>query len=137
MNTMPVIQKSAISILRNLQLVFSISICDSILFIIGNGKLICASIYCGPNYDFGNGPRIWIDNLDSSEGTINYFKDYFENDSIKKVFYSSFKNYSTFCFHRSGTIIHLIITSCQITIFFAKDLQETLCTWQDSMTPHE
>ena len=134
---MPVIQKSAISILRNLQLVFSISICDSILFIIGNGKLICASIYCGPNYDFGNGPRIWIDNLDSSEGTINYFKDYFENDSIKKVFYSSFESYHPFCFHRSGTIIHLISTSCQITIFFAKDLQETLCTWQDSMILHE
>ncbi|KAK8794846.1 hypothetical protein WA158_001826 [Blastocystis sp. Blastoise] len=34
---------------------------------IGNGKLICASIYCGPQYDFGNGPRIWIDNLDESE----------------------------------------------------------------------
>ena len=43
---------------------------------IGNGKVICASIYCGPSHNFGNGSRIWIDNLDQANGTLNYFKDY-------------------------------------------------------------
>ena len=25
---------------------------------VGHGKIICASIYCGPDIDFGNGPRV-------------------------------------------------------------------------------
>ena len=55
--------------------------------------MICASIYCGPQYDFGNGSRIWIDNLDESRGVLQYFKDYFQDPSIKKVFH----NYSFDC----------------------------------------
>ena len=27
---------------------------------VGNGSVICASIFCGPEFDFGNGPKIWI-----------------------------------------------------------------------------
>ena len=27
---------------------------------VGNGSVICASIFCGPEYDFGTGSRIWI-----------------------------------------------------------------------------
>lgn len=38
------------------------------------GRVICATIYVGPDVDFGNGPRIFIDNLDRFEGTLNYFK---------------------------------------------------------------
>lgn len=64
---------------------------------LGNGKVICASIYCGPKYDFGNGPRIWIDNLDQAQGTLQYFKEYLEDPSIKKVFH----NYS-FDYHELG-----------------------------------
>ena len=37
-------------------------------------KVICASIYCGPDIDFGNGPRIWIDNLGACEGILEEFK---------------------------------------------------------------
>lgn len=55
---------------------------------VGHGKIICASIYCGPEFDFGNGPRIWINNLDEAEGTIDYFKEYFEDNSIKKVWHN-------------------------------------------------
>ena len=55
---------------------------------IGNGKVICASIYCGPSHNFGNGSRIWIDNLDQANGTLNYFKDYLQDPSIKKVFHN-------------------------------------------------
>lgn len=51
-------------------------------------KVICASIYVGPDIDFGNGPRIWIDNLGPCEGILNEFKAYFENKNIKKVFHN-------------------------------------------------
>jgi len=30
---------------------------------VGNGTVICASVYCGPDVDFGTGPTLWIDNL--------------------------------------------------------------------------
>lgn len=29
---------------------------------VGNGKVICASVFAGPEIDFGNGPRLLIDN---------------------------------------------------------------------------
>lgn len=47
-----------------------------------------ASIYCGPQHNFGSGSRIWIDNLDEASGTLQYFKDYLEDSSIKKVFHN-------------------------------------------------
>ncbi len=34
---------------------------------VGNGNVICATIYSGPEVDFGSGPRLWIDNLGSSK----------------------------------------------------------------------
>lgn len=65
---------------------------------INNGKVICASIYCGPEHDFGDGPKIFIDNHGVGvEGTLQLFKDYFENPTIKKVWH----NYS-FDFHELG-----------------------------------
>ena len=30
---------------------------------VGNGTVICASVYCGPDVDFGDGPMLWIDTL--------------------------------------------------------------------------
>lgn len=37
-------------------------------------KVTCLSIYSGPDVDFGNGPYVWVDNLDSAEGTLEYFR---------------------------------------------------------------
>lgn len=34
---------------------------------VGNGVVTCMSIFSGPDVDFGNGPRLWIDNLDDAE----------------------------------------------------------------------
>lgn len=28
----------------------------------GNGTVVCASIYAGPDVDFGSGPRLFVDN---------------------------------------------------------------------------
>jgi hypothetical protein len=55
---------------------------------VGNGRIICASIFAGPDLDFGNGPRIWIDNLDGAAGTLELFRPYFEDASIRKVWHN-------------------------------------------------
>jgi len=55
---------------------------------IGHGKVICASIYCGPEHDFGNGPIVWIDNLGPAEGVLDEFKPYFEDENIRKVWHN-------------------------------------------------
>jgi len=55
---------------------------------VGHGRIICASIYVGPDIDFGTGSRIWIDNLDGAEGTIDLFKEYFEDPTIYKVWHN-------------------------------------------------
>lgn len=52
---------------------------------VGHGRIISASIFVDPSVDFGNGPRLWIDNLDDASGTLEVFKEYFEDESIKKV----------------------------------------------------
>lgn len=54
---------------------------------VGNGQVICASIYVGPDIDFGNGPRVWIDNLDD-DSTLQIFKPYFESEKILKVWHN-------------------------------------------------
>eukprot|EP01083_Nonionella_stella_P224061 797889_1 len=61
---------------------------------VGQGKIISASIFCGPDVDFGSGPRLWIDNLDEAEGTLDVFKEYFSDERCKKVFHNfSFDNH--------------------------------------------
>ncbi len=50
-----------------------------------HGYVTCASIYCGDDIDFGSGPHLWIDNLDDAKGTLELFKEYFEDETIKKV----------------------------------------------------
>jgi len=58
-----------------------------------HGEVICWSIYCGDDVDFGNGPRIFIDNMDEDgklRGLVEYFKPYLEDPDIPKVF----QNYS-------------------------------------------
>jgi len=72
---------------------------------VGNGNVICATVYSGPEVDFGSGPRLWIDNLDASQvrngrrqpaaillhfahtpqGILNVFKPFFESQEHKKV----------------------------------------------------
>lgn len=37
---------------------------------VGNGTVICASVFAGPDIDFGNGPRLFIDNYADAEGVI-------------------------------------------------------------------
>mmetsp|Transcript_27035 Transcript_27035/g.43449 ORF Transcript_27035/g.43449 Transcript_27035/m.43449 type:complete len:744 (+) Transcript_27035:58-2289(+) len=55
---------------------------------IGQGFVTCATIFCGPDVDFGNGPKLFIDNLDDAEGTLDLFQNYFEDIQIKKVWHN-------------------------------------------------
>lgn len=53
-----------------------------------HGRVLCATCFCGDDADFGNGPRLLIDNDGPAEGLLQHFKDYFEDVEFKKVFHN-------------------------------------------------
>ncbi|XP_065862340.1 DNA polymerase I A, chloroplastic/mitochondrial-like [Euphorbia lathyris] len=57
---------------------------------IDHGEIICFSIYCGPEADFGNGKScIWVDILDGgAEELLKEFDPFFKDCSIKKVWHN-------------------------------------------------
>ncbi|KAK5576407.1 hypothetical protein RB653_007550 [Dictyostelium firmibasis] len=58
---------------------------------IGHGKMICFSIYCGPQARFHDGnSRVWVDVMDDIQGNeiLQVFKEYFEDESILKVWHN-------------------------------------------------
>lgn len=59
---------------------------STFLKIVGGGKIICFSIYCGPHHNFGTGSRLWIDNL--SIDLIPIFKPYLEDPTIHKIWHN-------------------------------------------------
>jgi DNA polymerase-1 len=62
---------------------------------VGHGRIICFSVYCGEEADFGDGTkRLWVDLIDDGEGdekgkrrkaVLGAFKDYLKSESIRKV----------------------------------------------------
>mmetsp|Transcript_24591 Transcript_24591/g.80380 ORF Transcript_24591/g.80380 Transcript_24591/m.80380 type:complete len:825 (-) Transcript_24591:45-2519(-) len=59
---------------------------------VGHGHLICFSVYCGPDVDFGRGfARLWVD-LDRPQeeriGIIEAFRPYLESADIPKVWHN-------------------------------------------------
>jgi DNA polymerase-1 len=59
---------------------------------VGNGYVTCASIYSGPDFDYGlgDGPgtALWIDNLDDACGILQEFKPWFEDHTKLKVWHN-------------------------------------------------
>lgn len=55
---------------------------------VGAGKILCFSGYCGPDVDFGNGPRLFIDNYGERTGLVDLFKGYFEDKSYLKCWFN-------------------------------------------------
>ena len=56
---------------------------------VGKGRILCAQCFAGPDLDFGNGPRLFIDNYADAEGLIEtVFKEYLEDSSMKKVWHN-------------------------------------------------
>jgi DNA polymerase-1 len=105
---------------------------------VGNGRIICFSIYCGPELDFGHGPRIWVDTLrnpgippfspSTTRGRerfsnfsfpffcselLGVFKDYFEDNDVKKVWHNYsfdrhiFFNHRIDCHGFGGDTLHM------------------------------
>lgn len=54
---------------------------------VDHGEMICFSIYCGSEADFGYGKScIWVDVLgENGRDILAEFKPFFEDSSIKKV----------------------------------------------------
>jgi DNA polymerase-1 len=46
---------------------------------VGNGRIVCASMFAGPEFNFGNGPRLFIDNFGENAGLLDIFKPYLES----------------------------------------------------------
>ena len=63
---------------------------------VGKGQVICASAFLGPDVDFGNGPRLLIDNFADAEGILLELKDYFEDPNYLK------------CWHNYGYDRHIL-----------------------------
>jgi hypothetical protein len=57
---------------------------------VGNGNVICVSIYGGPTVDFGAGPGsvLWIENMNQSTNLLQEFKPWFEDSRFKKVWHN-------------------------------------------------
>ena len=55
---------------------------------VGNGRIISAQAFCGPDVDFGNGPRLFIDNFGTNYELIQMFKEYFEDASYLKSWFN-------------------------------------------------
>ena len=59
---------------------------------VGNGYVTCLSMYSGPDFDYGlgggKGLALFVDNLDESEGVLQVFKGFFEDERYKKVWHN-------------------------------------------------
>jgi DNA polymerase-1 len=55
---------------------------------VGNGYVTCLSIYSGPDIDYGNGPNLWIDNLDDACGILQMFKPWLQDERHLKVWHN-------------------------------------------------
>jgi len=55
---------------------------------VGHGYVISAQCFIGPDVDFGNGPRLFIDNYADSKGVLLEFKDYFKDAGFLKCWHN-------------------------------------------------
>ena len=62
---------------------------------VDHGEIICFSIYSGPEADLGNGKScVWVDVLDGGgRDLLDEFAPFFEDPSIKKVFFFKIFNF--------------------------------------------
>jgi len=117
---------------------------------VGHGKVICFSIYCGPEFDFGNGPKVWVDTMRSpglsfvTASRTHLLPSSENNEDIEHV-----TQMCSMClrstskvptYWRYGTTTVLITTCWQITGSFVKvsttmtemttkhDITSALCT---------
>ena len=68
---------------------------------VGHGRVTAITVYAGDDVDFGSGPRLFIDCLDSTDGSDMFalFRAYFANPSIRKVFHNYSFDYHVLANH--------------------------------------
>lgn len=66
---------------------------------VGHGYVISAQCFIGPDVDFGNGPRLFIDNYADSKGVLLEFKGYFADKNMLK------------CWHNYGYDRHVMLNT--------------------------
>lgn len=55
---------------------------------VGKGKIMCFTGFCGPDVDFGSGPRLFVDNMSSKDDLVQVFKEYFEDETYLKGWFN-------------------------------------------------
>eukprot|EP00930_Biecheleria_cincta_P030512 TRINITY_DN2112_c0_g1_i9.p1 TRINITY_DN2112_c0_g1~~TRINITY_DN2112_c0_g1_i9.p1 ORF type:complete len:1129 (+),score=174.43 TRINITY_DN2112_c0_g1_i9:103-3489(+) len=93
---------------------------------VNHGRAVCATCYCGDDADFGNGPRLLVDNWGPSAGLLELkFKAYFEDASYRKIFH----NYS---FDRHVLARHNILVQGlhADTLHLARLYDTSLASWE-------
>jgi len=57
---------------------------------VGNGEVICFSIFSGPDVDFGEGPNtaLWVECDTNRKDVLQVFKPWFEDERYKKVWHN-------------------------------------------------
>lgn len=66
---------------------------------VGNGYVISAQCFIGPDVDFGNGPRLFIDNYADSADVLLEFRGYFSDPTYLK------------CWHNYGFDRHVMLNT--------------------------
>ena len=69
---------------------------------VGHGRVTAITVYAGEDVDFGNGPRLFIDCLDSIDGTdmFDQFRAYLASPHIRKVFHHYSFDFHVLANHR-------------------------------------
>lgn len=55
---------------------------------VGNGRVVSAQLFCGPDAPFEDGPRLFVDNFADAAGVLNEFREYFADQEMKKVWFN-------------------------------------------------
>jgi len=55
---------------------------------VGRGSVICATAYAGDDFDFGNGPRLWVDATGGADAALPLLGPYLRDEAYPKVWHN-------------------------------------------------
>lgn len=91
-----------------------------------HGRVLCATCYCGPDADFGNGPRLLIDNDGPANGLLQEaFSPYFQDEKFRKVFHNY--SFDRHLMERHGIELKGFLAD---TLHLARLIDTSLASWE-------
>eukprot|EP00448_Togula_jolla_P018526 CAMPEP_0170583406 /NCGR_PEP_ID=MMETSP0224-20130122/8115_1 /TAXON_ID=285029 /ORGANISM="Togula jolla, Strain CCCM 725" /LENGTH=849 /DNA_ID=CAMNT_0010906725 /DNA_START=79 /DNA_END=2629 /DNA_ORIENTATION=- len=94
-----------------------------------SGRVLCATCYCGDDVDFGNGPRLFVDNDGPAAGLIkDSLGGYFADANFRKVFHNY--SFDVHVLRRSGVDVGGFHAD---TLHMARLLDTSLASWEGQM----